>query len=66
MHRRHPIHPGDTLTGRSTIIRARNSENPRYEGITPGHTRFHYQRDKLVVDYRWTHVVAKQKRSIDG
>jgi hypothetical protein len=66
MHRHHSIHPGDTLTGRSTVIKARNSENPRYEGISPWHIRFHNQRDKLVGDYRWTHAVAKQKRSIDG
>jgi acyl dehydratase len=64
--RHRPIFPGDTLTGRSTVLRARNWENLPNAGIVTWHTEGHNQRDELVVDYRRTHVVAEQKRSIDG
>ncbi|MDY7105534.1 MAG: MaoC family dehydratase [Actinomycetota bacterium] len=55
-----PVHPGDTITARSTVVSAReSSSNPR-NGIVTWHTEAHNQRDELVVDYRRSNLVRRR------
>lgn len=55
-----PVHPGDTLTARSTVVAARgSSSNPR-NGIVTWHTEAHNQRGELVVDYRRSNLVRRR------
>jgi acyl dehydratase len=58
-----PVHPGDTVTARSTVIDARPSESRKGVGIVTWHTEAHNQRGELVVDYRRTNLVAKREPS---
>ena len=53
-----PVHPGDTLMARSTVVEARTSASRRGTGIVTWHTEGHNQRGELVVDYRRTNLVA--------
>jgi itaconyl-CoA hydratase len=57
-----PVHPGDTLTARSTVVDARTSESRKGVGIVTWHTEAHNQRDELIVDYRRTNLVARRER----
>lgn len=57
-----PVHPGDTLTARSTVVEVRESESRPNVGIVTWHTEGHNQRGELVVDYRRTNLVAKQRK----
>jgi itaconyl-CoA hydratase len=56
-----PVHPGDTLTARSRVVEARESESRPNAGIVTWHTEAFNQRDELVVDYRRTNLVAKRR-----
>jgi itaconyl-CoA hydratase len=58
-----PVHPGDTLTARSTVLTARESESRRDVGIVTWKTEAHNQRGELVVDFQRTNLVAKRERS---
>jgi itaconyl-CoA hydratase len=58
-----PVYPGDTLTARSTVVEARESESRPNVGIVTWHTEAHNQRGELVVDYRRTNLVAKRRGS---
>lgn len=55
-----PVHPGDTLTARSTVVEARESGSRPGAGVVTWHTEAHNQRGELVVDYRRTNLVAKR------
>jgi itaconyl-CoA hydratase len=56
------VHPDDTLTARSTVVDTRESESRPNVGIVTWHTEAHNQRGELVVEYRRTNLVAKQRR----
>ncbi|HKA02947.1 MAG TPA: MaoC family dehydratase [Acidimicrobiales bacterium] len=58
-----PVHPGDTLTARSTVLSVRESESRAGVGIVTWRTEAHNQRAELVVDYQRTNLVAKRARS---
>lgn len=55
-----PVHPGDTLTARSTVVEARESASRPGAGVVTWHTEGRNQRGELVVDYRRTNLVAKR------
>ena len=55
-----PVHPGDTLTARSTVVEARESGSRPGAGVVTWHTEAHNQRGELVVDYRRTNLVTKR------
>ena len=55
-----PVHPGDTLTARSTVVEARESASRPGTGVVTWHTEARNQRGELVVDYRRTNLVAKR------
>lgn len=55
-----PVHPGDTVTARSTVMDARLSSSRPDTGIVTWHTEGHNQRNELVVDYRRTNLVARR------
>jgi acyl dehydratase len=58
-----PVHPGDTLTARSTVVDVRESASRPAEGIVTWSTEAHNQRDELVLSYRRTNLVRKGSRS---
>lgn len=58
-----PVHPGDTITARSTVEAVRESESRPGTGIVTWHTEVQNQRGELVADYRRTNLVAKRSRS---
>ena len=55
-----PVHPGDTVTARSTVVDKRESKSRPQTGIVTWHTEGFNQRGDLVVDYRRTNLVAKR------
>jgi acyl dehydratase len=61
-----PVHPGDTLTARSTVLDARESSSRPNVGIVTWHTEAHNQRGELVLEYDRTNLVAKRRRSADA
>jgi itaconyl-CoA hydratase len=56
-----PVHPGDTLTARSTVLETRTSNSRPGTGIVTWHTEGRNQRDEVVVDYRRTNLVAMRR-----
>jgi itaconyl-CoA hydratase len=54
-----PVHPGDTLSARSTVVEARESRSRPTAGIVTWRTEGFNQRGELVVDYMRTNLVAK-------
>lgn len=56
-----PVYPGDTLTARSTVVEARESNSRPDAGIVTWHTEGFNQRGELVIDYKRTNLVAKQR-----
>jgi acyl dehydratase len=54
------VHPGDTLTARSTVLETRESNSRPGSGIVTWHTEAFNQRGELVVDLRRTNLVAKR------
>ena len=57
-----PVHPGDTLSARSTVISTRTSESRPGTGIVTWRTEATNQRDELVVTYQRTNLVRKRNR----
>jgi itaconyl-CoA hydratase len=57
---RRPVHPGDTLRARSTVVEMRESTSRPETGIVTWHTEGHNQRDQLVIDFRRTNLVARR------
>ena len=58
-----PLHPGDTLTARSTVVDARTSASRPGTGIVTWHTEAHDQHGTLVLEFRRTNLVAKGRTS---
>lgn len=58
-----PVHPGDTLTARSTVVERRSSDSRPGAGIVTWHTEAHDQHGDLVVDFRRTNLVAKRSEA---
>lgn len=57
------VHPGDTLTARSTVVAARESDSRPDVGVVTWHTEGHNQRGEVVVDFERTNLVAKGRRN---
>ena len=55
-----PVHPGDTLTARSAVVAARESESRRGFGIVTWRTEAQNQRGELVLRFERTNLVAKR------
>jgi acyl dehydratase len=56
------VHPGDTVTARSTVLDRRDSGSRPDFGIVTWRTEAHNQRGELVVDYQRTNLVTKRER----
>jgi acyl dehydratase len=56
-----PVYPGDTLSAKSTVVSARESDSRPEFGIVTWHTECRNQRDEVVVDYKRTNLVAKAR-----
>lgn len=54
-------YPGDTLTAESIVVSARESGSRQGFGIVTWHTEARNQRGELLLDYRRTNLVAKQR-----
>ncbi len=55
------VHPGDTLTANSSVLKARESQTQRHNGIVTWHTEAYNQNGELVVEYQRTNLVAKRR-----
>jgi itaconyl-CoA hydratase len=55
------VHPGDTITARSTVTDMRESTSRAGTGIVTWHTEAVNQRAELVVDYDRTNLVAMRR-----
>src|SRR5947199_4575990 len=53
-----PVHPGDTITARSTVVDMRTSNSRPGSGIVTWHTEARDQRGELGVDFRRTNLLA--------
>jgi acyl dehydratase len=58
-----PVHPGDTLDARSTVVSARESGKRPQFGIVTWRTEGHNQHEELVVSYERTNLVARRRKS---
>lgn len=58
-----PVHPGDTVTARSTVVSAVESASRPAEGIVTWRTEAQNQRDQVVLSYRRTNLVAKRREA---
>jgi acyl dehydratase len=56
-----PVYPGDTLTARSTVVSVRESQSRPGFGIVTWHTEGRNQRGEVVVDYRRSNLVGKNR-----
>lgn len=54
-----PVHPGDTLTARSTVVEARSSQSRPGNGIVTWRTEGLNQHGHVVIEYQRTNLVAK-------
>ena len=55
-----PVHPGDTVTARSTVLSARESESRPGFGIVTWRTEAQNQRGEIVLGFERTNLVAKR------
>lgn len=58
-----PVYPGDTITARSRVVSAVESQSRPTSGIVTWRTEARNQRGELVVSYRRTNLVAKGSSS---
>ena len=56
-----PVHPGDTLTARSTVAGKRESASRPDFGIVTWRTEAFNQRGERVLDYQRSNLVAKRR-----
>ena len=54
------VHPGDTITATSTVVRARRSESRPGTGVVTWRTEARNQRGELVVDFERTNLVRER------
>ena len=52
-----PVHPGDTITARSTVVDMRTSNSRPGSGIVTWHTKGFNQREELSIDFKRTNLV---------
>ncbi|MEZ5559914.1 MAG: MaoC family dehydratase [Pseudomonadales bacterium] len=57
-----PVHVGDTLTARSTVISARESKGNAGFGIVTWHTEGFDQHGTRVIEFHRTNLVRRRKR----
>jgi acyl dehydratase len=57
-----PVHPGDTLTARSTVNAMRESQSRPTSGTVTWHTEAFNQRHELVLDFHRTNLITKRRR----
>lgn len=57
-----PVHAGDTITARSTVVDRRESDSRPESGIVTWHTEGFNQRGHRVIDFRRINFVAKRGR----
>ncbi len=55
-----PVHPGDTITARSTVVAARESESRPAFGIVTWRTEAVNQRGEIVLRFERTNLVARR------
>ena len=55
------VYPGDTLTATSEVLECRDSKSDEKHGIATWHTRGFNQRGELVIDFKRTNLVRKEK-----
>ncbi len=55
-----PVHPGDTVTARSRVLSARDSESRPGFGIVTWRTEAENQRGEIVLRFERTNLVAKR------
>jgi acyl dehydratase len=58
-----PVHPGDTLDARSTVISTRGSEKRPQFGVVTWRTEGHNQNGELVLSYERTNLIRRKSRS---
>jgi len=58
-----PAYPGDTITARSEVVSARESDSRPAFGIVTWHTEGFNQRGELVVDYKRSNLARKRRAS---
>jgi itaconyl-CoA hydratase len=58
----HPVHVGDTLTARSTVMIARDSKGQPDFGIVTWHTEGFNQEGHKVIEFHRTNLVRKRRR----
>ena len=56
-----PVYPGDTLTATSEVLDCRSSKSDEKHGIATWHTRGFNQRKAMVIDFKRTNLVRKEK-----
>jgi acyl dehydratase len=56
-----PVYPGDTLTASSEVLDCRESKSDERNGIVSWHTSGFNQRKALVVDFKRTNLVRKER-----
>ena len=56
------VYPGDTLTARSTVVKARESKGQKGFGIVTWHTEGFNQHGAKVLDYHRTNLVRRRNR----
>jgi itaconyl-CoA hydratase len=55
-----PVYPGDTLTARSEVISARESESRPIYGVVTWHTEGFNQHGEVVIDYKRSNLAVKR------
>jgi itaconyl-CoA hydratase len=58
----HPVHVGDTLIARSTVVSARDSKGQPGFGIVTWHTEGFNQDGHKVIEFDRTNLVRKRNR----
>ncbi len=56
-----PVYPGDTLTATSEVLDCRESRSDERHGIVTWHTKGFNQHKTLVVDFKRTNLVRKER-----
>ena len=56
-----PVYPGDTLTAFSEVLGCRDSKSDERHGIVSWHTRGFNQKRAMVVEFKRTNLVRKDK-----
>ena len=55
-----PVHPGDTLTARSTVVERSESSTNKTMGIVTWHTEGFNQQGARVIEFKRTNLVNRR------